>query len=255
MKVVCLGSGNVATHLACAFKSSGATLLQVYSKTLANAQALANVLNSTATDNLKVVDPNADLYVICVKDDAILAVAQELQAFNGIIVHTSGATDINVLKEAGLKNYGVMYPLQTFSKSRELAGSQIPFCLEASRIEVLNDLKTIAGKLSPMLYEVNSEKRKQLHLAAVFACNFTNHLYARSAEILNQHQMDFELLKPLIMETAAKVQTALPKDVQTGPAIRNDKLTMQKHVELLKDNPELVEIYETLSKSIKKTYL
>ncbi len=255
MKVVCLGSGNVATHLARAFKSSGATLLQVYSKTLANAQALANVLNSKATAEVKDLNQDADLYLICVNDDAISTVAAQLQSVKGLVVHTSGATAMLALKEAGLANYGVLYPLQTFSKSREVQGSQIPFCVEASTADNLQALKTIAAKLSPMVYAVNSQDRKQLHLAAVFACNFTNYLYTLSAEILNRHQLDFEMLKPLILETATKVQTSFPKEVQTGPAIRNDELTMQKHVELLKDNPELVEIYETLSKNIKKTYL
>ncbi len=255
MKVVCLGSGNVATHLARAFKLSGATLLQVYSKTLANAQALANVLNSEATANLAEIRKDADLYLICVKDDAILTVATQLIAVKGLVVHTSGATDMQILKEAGLASYGVLYPLQTFSKSREVTGSQIPFCVEASTEQNLQVLKNTALKLGAKFYEVDSDHRKQLHLAAVFACNFTNYLYHVGAEILNRHQLDFEMLKPLILETAEKVQNAMPRSVQTGPAVRNDELTMQKHVDLLKDRPELVEIYETLSKNIKKTYL
>ena len=255
MKVVCLGSGNVATHLASAFQESGADLVQIWSKTLANAQALASVLNSQAIDNLAELDKTADLYLICVKDDAIPGMAAQLQNLDGIVVHTSGATHIDVFKAAGLSRYGILYPLQTFSKSRKLEGSKIPLCLEANSEETLQALRAIAAKVSPLIYQVSSDDRKLLHLAAVFACNFTNHLYQLSAEILERKQLNFDLLKPLILETAAKVQSALPKDVQTGPAVRHDELTMKNHLDLLQNSPELVEIYETLSKSIKKTYL
>jgi predicted short-subunit dehydrogenase-like oxidoreductase (DUF2520 family) len=255
MKIVCLGSGNVATHLANAFIASGADLVQVWSKTLANAQALANVLNCQAITYLSEVDSNADLYLICVKDDAIAAVAAQLKGVKGLVVHTSGATALTVFEPIGIKQYGVLYPLQTFSKSRDMDFSKIPLCLEGNSPETTIALLTIAAKLSPLIYKVSSEDRKLLHLAAVFACNFTNHLYQLSAEILQQKGLDFDMLKPLILETAEKVQTALPKEVQTGPAVRHDELTMQKHLQLLKGTPELAEIYETLSKSIKKTYL
>jgi len=255
MKIVCLGSGNVATHFAKAFKSSGAELIQIWSKTLANAQALASVLNSQAVDDLNDINPDADLYLICIKDDAIEEMAAQLKGVKGLVVHTSGATAIDVFERIGLSNYGVMYPLQTFSKSRVIDFKQVPLCLEGGSEEVLQQLHTIAAKLSPLVYRVSSEDRKLLHLAAVFACNFTNHLYHLSAKILQQHQLGFDMLRPLIMETAAKVQTALPEGVQTGPAVRNDELTMHKHLELLKNTPDLVDIYETLSNSIKKTYL
>jgi predicted short-subunit dehydrogenase-like oxidoreductase (DUF2520 family) len=255
MKIVCLGSGNVATHFAKAFQASGGDLIQIWSKTLANAQTLASVLNSEPVDNLNDIARDADLYLICIKDDAIEEVAAQLAGVKGLVVHTSGATSIAVLKRTGLDNYGVIYPLQTFSKSRNMEFNHIPLCLEGGSEQALLDLRTIAAQLSPLIYEVSSDDRKLLHLAAVFACNFTNHLYHLSADILQRNQLSFDMLKPLITETAAKVQYDLPKDVQTGPAIRNDELTMSKHLELLKNSPELVNIYETLSKSIKKTYL
>jgi len=255
MKIVCLGSGNVATHFAKAFKASGGDLIQIWSKTLANAQALASVLNSEPVDDLKDINANADLYLICIKDDAIEEVATQLAGVKGLVVHTSGATPIEIFERIGLSNYGVMYPLQTFSKSRSIDFKQVPLCLEGGSESVLKQLHTIAAMLSPLVYEVNSDDRKLLHLAAVFACNFTNHLYHLSAKILQQNQLSFDMLQPLIMETAAKVQTALPEGVQTGPAVRNDELTMHKHLELLKNMPELVDIYKTLSNSIKKTYL
>ena len=255
MKIVCLGSGNVATNLASAFKSSGAEIVQIWSKTLANAQTLASVLKSQAIDNLNDIDKEADLYLISIKDDAIIEVASKLAELKGLVVHTSGATGMDVLANSSLTNYGVFYPLQTFSKNRKIDPSTIPFCIEGDSDKTSTKLRSIAAMLSPLIYQVNSADRKLLHLAAVFACNFTNHLYQLSAVILERSHLDFDLLKPLIAETAAKVQSALPKEVQTGPALRNDESTMQKHLELLKDTPELVNIYETLSKSIKKTYL
>ncbi|WP_432713783.1 Rossmann-like and DUF2520 domain-containing protein [Pedobacter sp.] len=256
MNIVCLGSGNVATNLTQAFKAKGAHIIQIYSNTLANAQALASVLNIQAIADFTAVNRNADLYLICVKDDAIASVAAQLAGVKGLVVHTSGATDLSVFEQViGLSRYGVLYPLQTFSKSRLVDSAQIPFCIEGNNEQSLKQLQMIAGSITPLVYLINSAERKQLHLAAVFACNFTNHLYALSAEILERNQLSFDMLKPLIAETAAKVQDALPKEVQTGPAIRNDELTMQKHLELLNENTELVDIYKTLSKSIKKTYL
>lgn len=255
MRIVCLGSGNVATHMAMAFKSAGAELLQIWSKTLNHAEVLAVQTGATATDKLKDVDRNADLYIIAVKDDAIAEIAEGLKGVGGLIVHTSGATSIDVFKSAVIKNFGVLYPLQTFSKGKAVDFSKIPLCIEAGTVESQVLLKEIAKAISPLIYEVSSADRKLLHLAAVFACNFTNHLYHLGQEILQQNQLSFDLLRPLILETAEKVQTALPYDVQTGPAVRDDKQTLEKHLELLQNMPELAEIYKTLSKSIKKTYL
>jgi predicted short-subunit dehydrogenase-like oxidoreductase (DUF2520 family) len=255
MRIVCLGSGNVATHMALAFKSAGAELLQIWSKTLSHAEVLAGQTGATATDKLKDIDRNADLYIIAVKDDAIVEIAETLKGIEGLIVHTSGATSIDVFKPDVTKHFGVLYPLQTFSKSKTVDFSKIPLCIEAGTAETQVLLKEIAKAISPLIYEVSSADRKLLHLAAVFACNFTNHLYHLGQEILQQNQLSFDLLRPLILETAEKVQTALPYDVQTGPAVRNDKQTLEKHLELLQNMPELAEIYKTLSKSIKKTYL
>lgn len=255
MKVVCLGSGNVATHLASALKASGADLLQVYSKTLANAQALASVLNSQAIDNLEQLNRDADLYLISINDDAIAAVVGQLKGLKGMVVHTAGATSLSVFEEQGFSHYGVLYPLQTFSKSRPVDFSTVPLCLEAGTNDDLQTLHQLAAKLSTLVYEVNSDDRKLLHLAAVFACNFSNHLYHLSAGLLKSKNLSFDLLKPLILETAAKVQNALPYDVQTGPARRGDEETMNRHLALIQEAPILTDIYETLSKSIKKTYL
>jgi len=251
MKVVCIGSGNVATHLAVALKATGANIIQVWSKSLDNAVVLAAATNAEAISELSDIDVSADLYLIAVKDDAIPVVSAVLDGVRGLVVHTSGATDINVL--AALKNYGVLYPLQTFSKSRNIEFANVPLCIEAGSVTVSEQLKEIAGQLGGAVYEVDSGKRKILHLSAVFACNFVNHLYALGNDVLNDHNLDFEMLRPLIMETAEKVQKDLPGNVQTGPAIRNDDQTIFKHLDLLKGKPQLQEIYQTLSNSIKKT--
>lgn len=251
MKIVCIGSGNVGTHMANAFKENEADIVQVWSKDPANAATLAFETGAQAIAHLEDIDLNADLYLIAVKDDAIAKVVKSLKTVNGLVVHTSGATDMNVL--SGIKNYGVFYPLQTFSKEEPIDFIHVPLCLEANNAENLSALRLIAVKLSPLIYEVNSEKRKILHLAGVFACNFVNHMYRLSQQIVEKQGLDFEILRPLIMETAVKAQNALPEDVQTGPAARNDKQTILKHEELLQKSPHLLEIYKILSNSIKKT--
>lgn len=252
MNVVCIGSGNVATHMARALKKSGANLLQIWSKSADNAFVLANELNAEAISEFSEINRSADLYIIAVKDDAIAEVVEALKDIEGLIVHTSGATDIDVLSP--LKKAGVLYPLQTFSKNKQLDFANVPLCIEALDQSVLGSLRSIASGLTPMVYEVDSEKRRVLHLAAVFACNFVNHMYVLSDELVRHHGLDFEILKPLIMETAVKVQTASPIDVQTGPAVRHDEKTISRHLELLDNMPGLALIYQNLSKSIKKTH-
>ena len=251
MKVVCIGSGNVATHFALALKKSNAEILQVYSRHQEHAKVLADQLGAMAIADIALIVPDADLYLIAIKDDAIASICSTLKDIKGLVVHTSGATPMSVLE--GMSCYGVLYPLQTFSRSRALDFSHVPLCVEAGSELMLQQVKELAERLSPLVYDVDSIQRKVLHLSAVFACNFVNHMYAIGADILEAAGLDFELLKPLIMETAAKVQHAEPNSVQTGPAIRGDEQTMNRHKELLADRPELVAIYETLSNSIKKT--
>ena len=252
MKVVIIGAGNVATHLAKALYAKQVQIAQVWSYHYQNALTLANEVNAKAIESLKEIDQQADVCLIVVKDDAIAEIAQQLKGFKGLIAHTSGAVNMDVLSGV-TEHYGVFYPLQTFSKHKTLNFADVPLCLEANDASALHTLKELAEKLSSNSTEVNSEKRKILHLAAVFACNFTNHLYALSAALLEANDLDFAILRPLISETAAKVQQALPLDVQTGPAIRNDEQTLKKHEELLLQQPQLLEIYKTLSNSIKKT--
>lgn len=252
MKIVLLGSGNVATHLAKALKSKGEEIVQVYSQNLDNATLLAQSIATEAIGDLNEIKQNADLYIISVKDDAIESVAKSLKHVTGLVVHTSGTTDINILSSQ-VKKAGVFYPLQTFSKDKEVSFENIPLCIEANDENQLTILKNLAAKMSREVHELNGEKRKVLHLAAVFACNFPNHLYALANKILNQNGLDFDIMRPLIAETADKVMSNLPENVQTGPAIRADENTLNKHLSMLTDMPELQNIYQTLSNSIKLT--
>lgn len=250
MKIVLFGSGNVATHLALALKAAGENVIQIFSQALVNAKLLAESIDCEPISSFSNIYRQADLYIIAVKDDAIAGIAESLMGVDGLVVHTSGTTDIKVLS-CVVKNAGVFYPLQTFSKAKEVDFKDIPLCLEATDTSQLEILNQLANKLSHKVYHVDGEKRKVLHLAAVFACNFTNHLYALANQILAENNLDFDIIRPLITETADKAMTNLPKYVQTGPAIRNDETTINKHLTMLADLPELQEIYQTLSNSIK----
>lgn len=250
MRIVLLGSGNVATHLAKALKAKDEEIVQVYSQNPINAKALADLVGSKSTADLSEIDADADLYIIAVKDDAIEQVAIELTGVRGLVVHTSGTTDIGILS-ANVKQSGVFYPLQTFSKSKDLSFENIPLCIESNSENSLDVLRSLASKISRQVYELGGDKRKVLHLAAVFACNFPNHLYALANQILQKNNLDFEIIRPLIAETADKVMISLPDQVQTGPAIRADETTLNKHLSMLNTMPELQNIYQTLSSSIK----
>jgi predicted short-subunit dehydrogenase-like oxidoreductase (DUF2520 family) len=252
MKVVCIGSGNVATHFTQALNAAGHSIVQIWSKGLKNAKILGNSLQAPAISNWEELNQDADLYLIAVRDDAIAGVAEQLQDIQGLVLHTSGATALTALSL--LKRSGVLYPLQTFSKAKAVDFKLVPLCIEASKPADLSMLRDLATQLSSKVYDVDSKQRKILHLAAVFACNFTNHLYHISSSILEENQLDFAMLHPLIQETVDKIQTETPFNAQTGPALRNDQVTMDAHINLLKSSPEFKEIYINLSDSIKKTH-
>ncbi|RZL58735.1 MAG: DUF2520 domain-containing protein, partial [Pedobacter sp.] len=208
MRVSIIGSGNVATHIAKALKNANVTLLHIWSHNVENAEILANKVDAKAVENISQISNDSDIVLISVKDDKITAVSSQLHNYKGLIAHTSGAVAIDIL--ASNENYGVLYPLQTFSKQKELDFSHIPLCLEANSKANLNLLKQLAKLISNSVYEVDSEQRKTLHLAAVFACNFPNYLYGIAQQLLAKNQLDFDIIKPLITETANKIQTALP---------------------------------------------
>jgi predicted short-subunit dehydrogenase-like oxidoreductase (DUF2520 family) len=251
MRITLIGSGNVATHLGAAFKNAGHRIIQVYSRDMHNAALLACHIGAEAIDDLGHINHETDLFIISVKDDAIASIAQKLAKYQKLTVHTSGATTLNILL-AFIPEAGVFYPLQTLSKNKEVDFLTVPLCIEGADEHITRVLVQLAQTISNKVYRVSSEQRKILHLAAVFACNFSNYLYGIAQQLLAQHQMDFELLRPLIMETAQKVQDHLPVEVQTGPAIRNDQDTLTTHLQILNDSPEWKTIYNVLSQAIIK---
>lgn len=251
MRITLIGSGNVATHLGAAFKNAGHQIMQVYSPNLQHAALLAYHIKANAIDDLSQVDPNTDVFIISVKDDAIEDIARQLAPRGKLIMHTSGSTDINVLLKY-TANAGVFYPLQTFSRTKELNFWNVPLCIEGADDNIFKIIQQLAQTVSNNVYPVNSAQRRVLHLAAVFACNFPNYLYSIAQGLLARHQLDFDMLKPLITETADKVQQQLPAAVQTGPAVRNDETTMNRHLEMLQNEPMLQQIYELLSQGIIK---
>jgi predicted short-subunit dehydrogenase-like oxidoreductase (DUF2520 family) len=251
MRISIIGSGNVATHLGAAFKNAGHRIIQVYSRDMHNAALLAYHIGAEAIDDLNNINSEIDIFIISVKDDIITSIAGELVKYQKLIVHTSGATDLERLL-ALTPDAGVFYPLQTLSKNKEIDFLTVPLCIEGANEDITLNLEQLARSISNNVYRVSSGQRKILHLAAVFACNFPNYLYDVAEQLLAKHQLDFGLLRPLILETAQKVQDHLPGEVQTGPAIRNDEATMAAHLQLLDDDPALKIIYNVLSQAIIK---
>lgn len=247
--IVILGAGNVATHLSIALKKAEFPIKCIYSRTQESAKELAIKLNAEYTNQINQVPKDADLYIVSIKDEFIEDIVNQLNIGNGIIVHTAGSISVNVF-ENKFNKYGVIYPLQTFSKSREVDFSNVPVCIEANNISTENKLSFISSSLSKSVYIVESDKRKILHLAAVFACNFANHMYAVANDLVDQSSLSFDLLKPLILETAQKAINSEPVKVQTGPAIRKDKNIIQMHLEMLQDSVEFKKIYRFVSDSI-----
>lgn len=245
IRITLIGSGNVAQHLIKAFsKSEAVEITQVFSRkkeTLASLIDYDKIVNNF--EDLK----EADLYIIAVSDNAIFEVSKQLPFNNQLVVHTSGTASISLLDDKNRK--GVFYPLQTFSKNKDIDFSVIPVCLEAENTFDFRVLDTVAKSISNAVFPINSEQRKALHVAAVFVNNFTNHLYQIGQEICEENQVSFEILKPLIQETAEKIKTLDPVDAQTGPAKRNDSSTIEAHLKYL-SNENQKKIYKTLTQSI-----
>ncbi len=250
LRIVLIGSGNVATHLAKALRDAGNEIVQVYSRTLENARVLGEGLSAKFTDNIQDIDPSADIYIFSVKDDVIAEILSAMPSTKGVWVHTAGSVPMDVFASY-TKNFGIIYPLQTFSKKREINFSEVPVFIEGSSDSVCSILENLAKSISQNVRFLSGEKRRHLHLAAVFACNFTNHMYVLAEEIIGKENIPFDVLNPLIDETAAKVKVISPKQAQTGPAVRFDEEVMEKHRQLMVDG-EVKEIYKLLSKSIHK---
>ncbi len=246
LNIVIVGAGNVAWHLAKELQKKEQKIIQVYNRTVEPAISLSHRLKCDFTTRIEDINQKADLYILTVKDSVIEEVSELINIKNKLIVHTSGAVEQDVIKH---KRRGVFYPLQTFSKEKKLNFKNIPFCIEASTSEDYSTLMRLATLLSPKVYNIDSNQRKVLHVAAVFACNFSNYMYMISDEILSDNNIPLDILYPLIKETAIKISKHKPKDVQTGPAVRKDKSVIEEHLNYL-NNGKNYDIYKLLSKSI-----
>jgi predicted short-subunit dehydrogenase-like oxidoreductase (DUF2520 family) len=249
ISVIILGAGNLATHLFIAFNDAENVVVnQWFNRSLKPLQPYKNDVE--ITNDLSQLK-NADIYIIAVSDDAISTLSSQFLFENKLVVHTSGSVGIHDLDKKNRR--GIFYPLQTFSKDSDIDFSEVPICLEIEHKKDLNTLKDLATAIGCKSYRVNSDQRSALHLAAVFVNNFTNQLYRIGHEITESKSVDFNILKPLIKETANKINTLSPYLAQTGPAKRNDKKTIKKHLKTL-DKDIHKDIYELLTKSIQETH-
>jgi predicted short-subunit dehydrogenase-like oxidoreductase (DUF2520 family) len=245
IKVVVIGSGNVAYQMAkhC-LANNQIELLAIAAR---NRSVLTSDFPKSNSVNIENIPLNADLYIIAIADNAIIDVSEVLKNASGLVVHTSGSTPMHTLKNN--TKHGVLYPLQTLSKNKPIDFTTVPFCIEANTQQETDFLLNFAALFSKKVYKIDSEQRKKLHLSAVFVCNFVNHLYAIGADLCEQNKVPFEVLLPLITETAEKVQHISPKKAQTGPALRNDTNTINTHLEQLQSEM-YKDIYQLITKSI-----
>ena len=271
MKIVLIGAGNLATHLGKALHAAGHDMVQVFSRTMQSAETLASLLDAEPLTDIAQVRDDADVYIFSVKDSALVQLVAQLcrheadglgedgavnalrKAKKGeherVFLHTAGSMPMSVFKDMA-QHYGVLYPMQTFSKQREVDFSIIPCFVEANDEFAQKQIEGLAREISGRVYQLSSEDRKYLHLSAVFACNFANHCYAISQELLEEHGIPFDVMLPLINETAAKVHEMMPKDAQTGPAVRYDENVIGKQSKLLENHPHFKKVYDSMSKSI-----
>lgn len=247
--IVIIGAGNVAHHLGHELSKAGHFIVQIYSKTDKSASGLAKALNTAYTTDINKINKSASFYLIAIRDDHISEVASQLNLVGKIVAHTSATVPMDVLKPAS-NYYGVFYPLQTLTTNRAVDFRSVPVCIEASSEPVKKKLTDIANTISKNVHYLDGEKRKALHVAAVFVNNFTNRLYHIAYEIAKSEDLDFELLKPLIKETVNKLENTIPEALQTGPASRNDLKTIEEHLYYLMDNPDFKEVYLILTESI-----
>lgn len=253
MRIALIGAGRVASCMGPRLRQAGHTVTGVYSRTLANAEQLAKVVGAPAFDSLESV-PDADVYLVMLSDDALLQLAPAIVKGRekALFLHTAGSVPMDLWKEAGAKRYGVLYAMQTFSKGADIDWPEVPVFVEGCNPQELRIVTSLASDLSGKVTELSSEGRKKLHVAAVFTCNFSNHMYAIAEKLLATEGVPFSVMLPLVRETARKVETMSPEDAQTGPAVRGDRKVMDQHLELLKEYPEYAELYRLISTDINK---
>jgi predicted short-subunit dehydrogenase-like oxidoreductase (DUF2520 family) len=256
MKVILIGAGNLATNLGKSLLQAGHDIVQVYSHTQKSASALAALAGGAPTNDLNAIRNDADIYILSVKDSVLADLIPQVckGKENKIFVHTAGSMPMSLFEGMAL-HYGVLYPMQTFSKEKDVEFKDIPCFIEGNDDYTLNSLDEFVHTIALKVYQLSSEERQYLHLSAVFACNFVNHCYELSSEILAKHGLPFDVMFPLIDETARKVHMLAPNKAQTGPAVRYDENIIRKQSMMLKDDPILKDIYDRMSLSIHRTAL
>ena len=250
-KIAIIGTGNLATHLARNVEKAGFRVSEVYGRNKSKAHAIANQLyDSNAVNDLDFSISKATLFFLCVSDSAIEEVANEMIVpTNGILIHCSGATSIQAIAKKDVE-YGVFYPIQTFSQKRKISFEGLNICIEASNVATEDILETLAKKMGAIPCFMSSEQRMVLHLSAVFACNFSNYFFRIAQELLKKEGLPFGLLQQLAQETINKSFELGPDKSQTGPAVREDYFTIAEHEALLTDQPEWKELYLQISEDI-----
>lgn len=252
MNVVLIGSGNAATVIGRELLRHGHRVLQVCSKTRANATALAQELHAVTIDSVAEVDSSADLYILAVSDAALPVVAAELPKIEGLVLHVSGTVSVHILKCTG-NRYGVLWPMKMLRKTMQQLG-KITLFVDGNSEETVAEVMAIGKQLGSMVARADDETRMKMHLLAALVSNFTNHLYHLAADYCTTENIDFALFYPLIEETARQVQSAHPKELQAGPAFRGDETTLQRHLALLKEDENLQKVYNILTRSIRKQF-
>lgn len=251
MRIVFIGAGRLATHLALALKKAGHDIVQVYSRTMDSAKNLADRVDAVPLTDSSAVLVWADAFIFAVSDSALQDLTEKIckEREDAVMIHTAGSMPMDVF-QGKCKHYGVLYPMQTFSKERPVDFAEIHCFVEYNDATSEKAIKKLACSVSNHVHELSTEERRYLHLAAVFACNFANHCYALSAEILEQHGLSFDIMLPLVQETASKVRHLSPKKAQTGPAVRFDVNVINRQMELLGESTTMSEIYKLMSESI-----
>lgn len=252
MRITIIGAGNVATRLAESLHGECVEIVQIYSRNLFNAKELANKVNAEPIDSLQQLSPRANVCIFAVTDDIISQLLQENSAVFGndmLLLHTAGSVSIDVFSNYA-SQFGAFYPLQTFSKKRQLNFAEIPVFIEGNTSVAEDKIRHLAQKITSKVYAVNFEQRRQLHLAGIFACNFPNFMYNIANQLVKDKYLTFEMLVPLILETAKKIQILPPDEAQTGPAVRGDRATIAKHIEMLNEHKNWQQLYQLVSEDI-----
>ncbi|MCK5135802.1 MAG: DUF2520 domain-containing protein [Bacteroidales bacterium] len=250
--IAILGAGNVATHLAGYLQKSGHRISFIYSRSKSSATGLANMIGTRGSSMVEELPETADFFIVSVPDRAVPEVLREFKDYKGIWLHTAGALSCDVF--AGLHNeFGVLYPLQTLNQKRPISLNESPFLIEGSSPEVTGKIRSLASSISSFVQETDSPTRLRIHLAAVFANNFSNHMVHIAQQMLREQGVDLKLLDPILKETFSKIADMGAEASQTGPSMRDDRETMQKHLELLMEHPEWGKLYTFISRDIKKS--